>query len=60
MDALKGGTTTIVQMAPSSSTNQDINNRKFDFQQPVAVVWDEAADVKKPGLSSLNYLVRHC
>ena len=34
-------------MAPSSSTNQDINNRKYDFQQPVAVVWDEAADVKK-------------
>ena len=63
MDALKGGTTTIVQMAPSSSTNQDINNRKFDFQQPVAVVWDEAADVKKwyiLGLLSLNYLVRHC
>ena len=34
-------------MSPSSSTNQDINNHKLDFQQPDAVVWDDAADVKK-------------
>ena len=63
MDALKGGTTTLVQMAPSSSTNQDLNNCKFDFQQPLTVVWDEAANVKKwyiLSLSSLNYLVQHC
>ena len=44
MDVLKGKNN-IIQM--ESSTNQDENNQKFYFQQPVAVVWDEATGAKK-------------
>ena len=53
MDALKSGNT-INQIEPSTSTNQDNNDRKFYFQQPVA--WDEAAGAKNWYIGSIRVL----
>ena len=53
MDALKSGNT-INQIEQSTSTNQDHNNRKFYFQQPVA--WDEAAGAKNWYIGSIQVL----